>query len=330
MQAIFTSAKSTVAAAILAATALYPVVAQGQPSGANLPKMIKIVVPFAPGASTDIFARLLGQKLGVRIGGTVVVENRTGATGSIGAEYVSRAVADGSTLLLTATPFSANAAVQPKLPYDPINGFAPVAMVASGPQILVVSSDSPYKSTAQLLDAARANKGKLNYGSTGIGSSHHLNTARFNMMAGTEMTHVPYKGGGLAVTDLIGGRIQVMLFSYSTVMPHVKGGKLRALAVSSLTRSKFTPDLPTLSETVHGFTDESWWGTFVPAGTPQPVVNRLNSEIRAIVLSPEMRNAFEKEGVDSGSMTVGEFTSFVRSDIDKWRNVARKLNIVAE
>ena len=330
MHSIFVLAKSTVLAGMLAATALYPVASLGQSSSANLPKMIKIVVPFAPGASTDIFARLLGQKLATRSGSTVVVENRTGATGAIGAEYVSRAVADGSTLLVTATPFTASAAVQLKLPFDPVNGFAPVAMLASGPQILVVSSESPYKSTAQLLDAARANKGKLNYGSTGIGSSHHLNTARFNMMAGTEMTHVPYKGGGLAVTDLIGGRIQVMLFSYSTVMPHVKGGKLRALAVSSPTRSRFTPDLPTIAEMVRGFTDESWWGAFAPAGTPQPVVNRLNSEIRAIVSSPEMRNAFEKEGVDSASMTAGEFTAFVRSDIDKWRSVERKLNIVVE
>ena len=330
MQAIFALARSTVVAGMFAATALYPAVSLGQSGSANLPKLIKIVVPFAPGASTDIFARLLGQKLGVRVGGTVMVENRTGATGSIGAEHVSRAVADGSTLLLTATPFSANAAVQPKLPYDPVTGFAPVAMVASGPLILVVGSDTPYRSTAQLLDAARANKGKLNYGSTGIGSSHHLNTALLNSMVGSEMTHVPYKGGGLAVTDLIGGRIQVMLFSYSTVMPHVKGGKIRALAVTTSSRSRFAPDLPTISETVPGFSVESWWGVFAPGATPQPVVNRLNAEIRAIVSSPEMRDAFEKEGVDSGSMTAGEFTAFVRSDIDKWRAVARKLNIVAE
>lgn len=330
MQPIFTLAKSTLVVGMSAAIALYPIVSPGQSGSTNLPKLIKIVVPFEPGASTDIFARLLAQKLAVRIGGTVVVENRTGATGSIGAEYVSRAVADGSTLMVTSTPFSANAAVRPKLPFDPVNGFAPVAMLASGPSILAVGNDTPYKSTAQLLDAARANKGKINYGSTGIGSSHHLNAALLNSMAGSEMTHVPFKGGGPAVTNLIGGHIQVMMFAYSTLMPHVKSGKIRALAVTSSSRSRFAPDLPTVAETIPGFSVESWWGVFAPAATPQPVVNRLNAEILAIVSSPEMREVFDKEGVDPASMTAGEFTAFVHSDIDKWRDVARKLNIVAE
>lgn len=327
MQPIFTLAKSTLVVGMSAAAALYPIVSPGQSS---LPKLIKIVVPFEPGASTDIFSRLLAQKLGVRIGGTVVVENRTGATGSIGAEYVSRAVADGSTLMVTSTPFAATAAVQSKLPFDPVNGFAPVAMLASGPSILAVGNDTPYRSTAQLLDAARANKGKINYGSTGIGSSHHLNAALLNSMAGSEMTHVPFKGGGPALTNLIGGHIQVMMFAYSTLMPHVKSGKVRALAVTSPSRSRFAPDLPTVSDTVPGFSVESWWGVFAPAATPQPVVNRLNAEIRAIVSSPEMREVFEKEGVDSASMTAGEFTAFVHANIDKWRNVARRLHIVAE
>ena len=330
MQYVFALARSAAAAGMLALTFLYPVVSLGQSSSAILPKLIKIVVPFEPGASTDIFARLLAQKLGVRIGGTVVVENRAGATGSIGAEYVYRAVADGSTLLLTGSTFSAAAAMQPKLPFDPVNGFAPVAMLASGPHILAVGNDTPYKSTAQLLDAARANKGKINYGSIGIGSSQHLNTALLNSMAGTEMTHVPFKGGGPAVTNLIGGHIQLMMFGYSTLMPHVRGGKIRALAVTSKSRSRFAPDLPTVAETVPGFSAESWWAVLAPAATPQPVVNRLNEEIRAIVSLPEMRAAFEKEGVDPASMTAPEFTAFMRSDIDKWRALARRLNIVAE
>lgn len=330
MQPIFAVAKLTIVAGMLAATVVYPVVASGQSSSATLPKLVKIMVPFAPGASTDIFARLLGQKLGVRNEITVTVENRGGASGVIGAEYVSRAAADGSTLMVHSTPFTASPAVQPKLPYDPVKGFAPIAMLASGPLFLVVANDLPYRSTAQLLDAARVNKGKFNYGSTGVGSSHHLNTALLNSMAGSQMTHVPYKGGGLAVTDLIAGRLQVMLFSYSTVMPHVKSGKIRALAVSSPSRSRFAPDLPTISETVPGFSVAAWWGVFAPGGTPQPIVNRLNAEIRAIVSLPEMRAAFDKEGVDAVPMTADEFTTFVRSDLDKWRNVARKLNIVAE
>jgi tripartite-type tricarboxylate transporter receptor subunit TctC len=223
--------------------------------------------------------------------------------------------------------------VQPKLPYDPIKGFAPVAMLASGPHILAVSIDSPYKTLPQLLDAARASKGKVNYGSTGIGSTQHLNTARLNLLAATEMTHIPFKGGASAVTSLIGGHIDLMLFSYPTLMPHVKSGKLRALAVTSASRSKLAPDLPTVSETIPGFTYVSWWGISAPAGTPQAVVDRLNAEIRAIVVLPEMREVFDKEGVDASeasTMTAAAFAAFVRSDLERWRDVARKLQIVAE
>ncbi len=330
MQRISSLAKSTVLASVLAATALYPVISLGQSGGAPLPKMVTIVVPFEPGASNDIFARLVAQRLGARVGSTVVVENRPGATGVIGTEYVSRAPADGSVLMIMGPSFTGSAAVQPKLPFDPVKGFAPVAMLASGPHILAVSIDSPYKTTAQLFDAARASKGKLNYGSTGIGSSQHLNTARLNSMAGSEMTHIPFKGGGPAVTNLIGGHIHVMLFSYPTLMPHVKSGKVRALAITSASRSRFAPDLPTVSETVPGFTVETWWGISAPAGTPQVVVNRLNAEIRAIVSLPEMRDVFDKEGVEASTMTAAEFTAFVHADIDKWRDVARKLQIVAE
>ena len=330
MQRIASLAKSTVLASVLAATALYPVISLGQSGGAPLPKMITIVVPVEPGASNDIFARLLGQKLAARVGSTVVVENRPGASSVIGTEYVSRAPADGSVLMIMGPAFTSIAAVQPKLPYDPVKGFAQVAMLAGGPHILAVSIDSPYKTTAQLFDAARASKGKLTYGSTGIGSSQHLNTVRLNSMAGSEMTHIPFKGGGSAVISLIGGHIDVMLFSYPTLMPHVKSGKVRALAVTSASRSRFAPDLPTLSETIPGFTVQTWWGILAPAGTPQVVVNRLNAEIRAIVSLPEMRDIFDKEGVDAASMTAAEFTAFVHADIDKWREVTRKFQIVAE
>jgi tripartite-type tricarboxylate transporter receptor subunit TctC len=333
MRRIFSPANSTVLACVLAATALYPVISAGQSTTQPLPKTITIVVPFEAGASNDIFARQLGQRLGTRIGSTVVVENRVGASGVIGTDYVSRAPADGSVLMITGSGFSSSAAVQPKLPYDPIKGFAPVAMLASGPHILAVSIDSPYKTLAQLLDAARASKGKVNYGSTGIGSTQHLNTARLNLLAGTEMTHIPFKGGASAVTSLIGGHIDLMLFSYPTHMPHVKSGKLRALAVTSASRSKFAPDLPTVSETIPGFTYVSWWGISAPAGTPQAVVDRLNAEIRAIVVLPEMREVFDKEGVDASeasTMTAAAFAAFVRSDLERWRDVARKQQIVAE
>lgn len=330
MQPILALAKSAAIAGALAATAVYPLGSWGQSSSATWPKQIRIVVPFEPGASNDIFARLVGQRLAARTGSVVVVENKPGASGSIGAEYVSRAAADGSTLLATSTPFSASAAAQPKLPYDPVKGFAPVAMLASGPQILAVSADSPYRKISELIEAARANKGKLNYASTGVGSSHHLNTARFNMMAGTEMTHVPFKGGGPAVTNLIAGHIQVMIFAFSTLMPHIKSGKVRALAVTSPSRSRFAPDLPAISETVPGFSNESWWGVFAPGATSPALVSRFNAEFRAIAAMPEMREVFEREGVNPGTMTAEQFAAFVHSDIDNWRAVARKLNIAVE
>ena len=293
----------------------------------NLPKLTKIIVPFEPGASNDIFARLIAQKLALRSGSAVIVENKPGATGSIGAAYVSKAIPDGSVLLSTSTPYTSNAATQTKLSFDPVKGLSPVAMLGTGAQMLAVSSSSTFKTTAELINFAKSNKTKLNYASSGIGSSHHLTTARFNNVAGIETTHVPFKGGGPAILSLIGGDVHFMIFAPSTLMPHIKSGKIKVLALTSANRSKLFPGIPTISETIPDFTVESWWGIFAPPSTPQSTINRLNSEFRALVNLPEVKAAFEKEGVEASNISSLEFTNFILSDIENWRDVVRKLNI---
>jgi tripartite-type tricarboxylate transporter receptor subunit TctC len=297
----------------------------------DLPKQITIIVPFNPGASNDTFARVLAQKLGPKIGSNVIVDNRPGAGGVIGSGYVSRAAQDGSVLLLTSSTFTTSAAVQTKLPYDPVKGFSPVALLATAPMILTVGAQTPYKTASDLVADARANKGKINFGSAGVGSINHMSAEMLNSMAKTDIMHVPYKGTATAITDMIGGQVQGMVASPSSIAPALKGGKVRALAVTSAKPSKLVPGVPTLGETVPGYEVDIWWGIFAPAGVPKPVVDRLNAEIRSIVDTPEMRERFSHEGAEpSTTMSADQFASYVRAELDKWRKVAREKNITAD
>lgn len=308
--------------------------ALGQASASQpvaLPKTITIIVPFNPGASNDTFARVLAQKLGPKLGVTVVVDNKPGAGGVIGSGYVARSAQDGSVLLLTSSTFTTAAAVQSKLPYDPVKSFAPVAMLASAPMILTVSAQTPYKTAAELLADARANKGKINYGSAGVGSINHMSAEMLDSMARTDMTHVPYKGTATAITDMIAGQIQGMVASPSSAAASLKSGKLRALAVTSAKPSKLVPGVPTLAETVPGYEVDIWWGIFAPAGVPRPVIERLNAEIRTVIDTPELRERFAQEGAEpSTSVTADQFAAYVRQELDKWRKVARERNITAD
>lgn len=308
--------------------------AVGQASAAQpveLPKTITIIVPFNPGASNDTFARVLAQKLGPKLGVTVVVDNKPGAGGVIGSGYVARSAQDGSVLLLTSSTFTTAAAVQTKLPYDPIKSFAPVAMLASAPMILTVSAQTPYKTAAELLADARANKGKIYYGSAGVGSINHMSAEMLDSMAKTDMTHVPYKGTATAITDMISGQIQGMVASPSSAAASLKSGKLRALAVTSAKPSKLVPGVPTLAETVPGYEVNIWWGLFAPAGVPKPVVDKLNAEIRTIIDTPELRERFAQEGAEpSTTVTADQFAAYVRQELDKWNKVARERNITAD
>ena len=298
---------------------------------AEFPKTVTIVVPFAPGASNDTFARVLAQKLAPKLGVTVIVDNKPGAGGAIGAQHVARSKPDGATLMLTSSTFATNAAVSTNLPYDPVKAFAPVSMLASGPMILAVGNHTSYKSVADVIAAARAKKGDVTYGSAGIGSINQMAMELLNSTAKVEMTHVPYKGAGNAITDLMGGQLQMMFASFPSISGQVKAGKVRALAVTSPQKSKFAPDLPTVAATVPGYEVELWWGVFAPAATPPALVQRLNAEIRAIAETPDMQERFAQEGADpAATMSPDQFATYVSAEIDKWRRVAKERDIKVE
>jgi tripartite-type tricarboxylate transporter receptor subunit TctC len=233
-------------------------------------------------------------------------------------------------LMLTSSTFTGNAAVQPKLSFDPVAGFVPVAQLAKGPMILAVGQNSPFQSTAALLAAARAERGKLNYGSAGIGSVNQMATELLCAMAQVEMTHVRYRGLANALTDLMGGQIQVVIASFPSILGLLKAGQVRGLAVTAAERSPFAPELSPIAETVPGYAAELWWGVFAPAGMPPAMVARLNAEIGAIITEPEMRERFAQEGALPAPIASDRFAAIVRSDLDMWRKIAKERNITAE
>jgi len=249
------------------------------------PALVRLVVPFPPGGSNDVIARAMAPQLAKRLGTNVIVENKAGAAGVIGSDAVAKAPPDGSQLLLTSSTFLTTAATQSKLPYDPLGAFTPIAMVAEGPLLVAVPADRPIKSGADLIAAAKARPGALNYGTSGVGSVAHLATELLNGAAQIQTTHVPYKGAGPALIDLAAGQIDVMISNYSSIVPQMKSGKVRAIAVTSAKPSPAFPDLPPLAATVPGYAIEIWVTVFAPAGTPAPLVERLNREINAISIA---------------------------------------------
>jgi tripartite-type tricarboxylate transporter receptor subunit TctC len=309
-----------------AAAASMPAAAQEAP----MPKLITLVVPFSPGASNDLFARALAQRLGSRLGTTVIVENKPGAGGIIGAESVSRAEPDGSVLLFTSNSFTTNAAMSPKLPYDMNKSFAPVALMARSSMIFVVGRNTPFTTLPQVIEAARKPDSRLNYGSSGIGGLNHIATELFHSLAGTNALHVPYKGINNAVVDMMSGNLQLMITTVASVNEQIKAGNLRALAVSSKERSSFHPELPTIGEFVPGYTAEGWWGVFAPGATPRPVVDRLNAAIRAVTEQPDVRRLLAQEAAEPGSFTAAEFAVYYRDEIAKWKKVATERNLSAD
>ena len=292
-----------------------------------LPKVIRVIVPISPGASNDLFGRALAQRMSARLGTAVIVENKPGAGGTIGAEAVARGEPDGSILLFSSNSFTTNAAMTPKLPYDMNRSFVPVAMIARSSMIVVVNANSPYRTFPEALQAMRDPKLKMNYGSAGIGGLSHIATELLHAMAGTAAVHVPYKGVSNAVTDMMGDNIQIMISTVASVGEQVKAGKLRALAVTSLERSKAMPELPTVAEFIPGYTADSWWGVFAPGATPRPVVDRLNALIRSITQQPDMRKIFAQESAEPVPMTPGEFSTYYAAEIAKWKKVAQERNL---
>jgi tripartite-type tricarboxylate transporter receptor subunit TctC len=322
------SLASRLAVGIVAGLALAgPAKAQDYPS-----KPIRLVVPFAAGGATDVLARLVGERLTASLGQQVVVDNRPGAGGNIGSDLVARAEPDGYTILMGAVGTHAiNPSLYPKMPYDPVKDFAPVTLVASVPNVLVVNPEVPANSVQELIDLAKANPGELNFASSGNGTSIHLSGELFKAMTGTDIVHVPYKGSGPAVTDLLGGQVQMMFDNMPSSLPHVKAGKLRALGVTSAKRSPALPEVPTIAEAgVPSYDATSWFGILAPAGTSEPVVTRLQGAIVQALGEPEMRQRMADLGAEPVGDTPAEFGQFIAAEIAKWAKVVNDAGVKLE
>lgn len=292
------------------------------------PANIKIVVPFPAGGTTDILARFVAQYLGDKLGVTTIVENRAGASGTIGSEMVAKSPNDGSVLLLTATHHVINPSLYTKLPYDTQKDFSPIAVVASAPNALVVNKDFPAKTVADLIAMAKKEPGKLSFGSAGIGGANHLSGELFKQMAGVDIVHVPYKGAAPAMNDLIGGHIPIMFDTLPTVLPAAAAGNIRVLAVTSKERAASLPNAPTLDESgVKGFEATAWFGLYMPAANNNVAYTRLVAAMKEILAAPETRQKFATQGVEPGKLTGAEFTKFVDAEISKWSGVVKTAKV---
>lgn len=311
-----------VATFIFASAALQ---ANAQGAGSYPNKSIKIVVPFPPGGATDILARAIGFELQKAWGQTVVIENKPGAGGNTGADLVAKSPADGYTLIMaTVGTHAINMSLYAKMPYDAVKDFEPVVLVAGVPNLLVVHPSVNAKTVRELTALAKSQPGKLNVASSGNGTSIHLSAELYKQMAGVDILHVPYKGSAPAVADLLGGQVQMMFDNMPVSLPHVKAGKLRALAVTSMTRSAALPDVPTMDEEgLKGFDATSWFGLLAPAGTPKDIVAKLNAASVKALASAEMRERLAAQGAEPMGNTPDQFAAFIKAEIDKWAKIVK-------
>lgn len=294
-------------------------------SEATLPSTIKIVVPFTTGGSNDIFARALSEQLSAKLGLTVIVDNKPGAGGVVGAAEVARAKPNGGTLLFSSNSFVTRAAVDTNLPFNHRTSFTPIATVAQGALLLVVANHTPYKSTADLIKDATQKQ--VNYATAGIGSIAHLSTELMNSIAGIQMTHIPYKGISPALTDMVGGRVEALIATPASLGGALRANQVRPLAVTTSTPSPFYPDLPPMAQAIPGYSVDVWWGVLGPAGMPQPVVERLNKAFSEISESPKMKEIFSKEAAVPFVMSAKDFGAYMNKELDKWQKVAKERNI---
>ena len=286
---------------------------------------IKMIVPFTAGGTTDILARTIGQKLGESLHQPVIVENRPGAGGNIGADAVAKAKPDGYTILMgTIGTQAINASLYSKMPYDSARDFAPITLVAIVPNVLMVHPSVPAKNVAELVALAKAKPGQLNFASSSTGGSPHLSGEMFKQMTGVDIVHVPYKGSAPAITDLLGGQVTLMFDNLPSGLPHVKAGKLRALGVTSAKRSPAAPDIPTIAESgVPGYEVDSWFGILAPAGTPTEIVNKLNAEIVRILKLPDVNDRLAEQGAQAVGDTPQHFAEHIRKETAKWAKVVK-------
>ena len=292
-------------------------------------KPIKLVVTFPTGGAPDILSRIFSEK--AQLGQQVLVDNKPGAGGNIGADFVSKAAPDGHTLVMgTVGTHSINGALYEKMPYDMVKGFAPVALVASAPNLLVVNNDLPVKTVAELITYLKANPNKASFGSPGIGSSVHVSGELFKSLTGTSMTHVPYKGRQFAIPDLVGGNIQLMFDNMPSALPMAREGKIRAVAQTTAKRSAAAPDVPTVAETIPGFEATTWFAMFAPAGTPKPVIDRIQAEVVRVFQLPEVQEKLKTLGLDPILSTPDELARYQASEIVKWAKVVKESGAKAE
>lgn len=294
-------------------------------------RIVTVVVPFSVGTGPDIMARLMGQKLGERWGASIIVENKPGASGNIGAELVAKAPGDGYTLMMTATSFALNAALNKSVPYDPVKSFAPVSLVATGALAFAISTDTPAKTLREFVALAKAKPGALNYASTGNGTPQHLTMELFKLAAGVNITHIPYKDSGSATRDLAGGHVNAMIFPVNTAAPLVYAGKVRALAVFGNERSPVLPEAPTMKE--EGFTSVEahvWYALFAPASTPPEIVQKLNGEMDSILGAPEVRELLARQGLAAGGGGPEKLTQMVKSELERWTRVIAEAKIARD
>jgi tripartite-type tricarboxylate transporter receptor subunit TctC len=292
---------------------------------------VTLLVPFAAGGTVDIVTRIVGQRLSQELGQPFVVDDHGGAAGTIATAMLARSAPDGQTLLVHHMGLAFNAELYRNVPYDTLKDIAPVASIGATPNVLVVNNDLPAKTVPQFLALARAKPGSINYGSGGVGSAGHLPMELLQSEAHIQLVHVPYKGSGPAITDLIGGRIQAMLLTIPAVMPYIASGQLRAIATSGAKRSPALPQLPTLAESgVPGFNYEPWYGLFAPAGTPEAVLNRIHAAFNKVIQEPDIAQKLAKQGLEVKPMSREGFAAIVRGDVPKWGQVIRNLGIKVE
>ena len=315
------------AAAAIAAPSILP----SRAAGADWPvKPVRVVVPFTPGGSTDITARLVSNRLQEVWGQSVVVENKPGAGGNIAADMVAHSDPDGYTIFISGPGMATNQFLYPSLSYDSVADFAPVTMLITQPNLMCVPNSSPAKSVKEFIAYCNDNRGKVTYASSGNGTTLHLSGELFKRLAKVEMTHIPYRGGAPAINDLIPGRVDVIFDNMPSILQHAKAGSLRALAVSTKERVAVVPDIPTIAETVPGFDVFSWFGFFVPARTPQDVIARINADTNAALVYAPVKSRFEELGANPKGSTQAELAAFLKSEIDKWGPVIREAKIRVE
>ena len=313
-------------AAVLLLALSAPAFAQSYPN-----RPIKLIIPFPPGGSNDVVGRMVAKQLSEKIGQQVYVDNRGGAGGTIGTEALAQAAPDGYTLGIISIAHAVNPSLYKQLHYDPITSFTPISILATGPNVLVVNPDSPIKSVKDLLRLAKEKPGELNYASAGVGSFQHLGAELFKLEAHVNLTHVPYKGGGPAMQDVVAGHVKIMFSSLVQTTPFIKSGQLIALGTGGAKRNPVLPDVPTIAEAgVPGYVGDNWWGIVAPAGLPKPLADKIYKAVQEALQSPELKAQFDREGAAVASMSSAEFGDYLKAEIVKWARVVKEGHITAQ